>query len=252
MSFTRACVFLLVVFSLILGACASKNHVSQEYQESLRGRTERTSKRTVLLFLIDGLPVSTLQEQLEARRLPNIKNYFQAHSQRIYLARTPFPSLTFPGIGSPLTEKPLDQNGLYGNLVLQDGEPLNLESPANYLKLNQMIKGDNVFARLRAKGLKTVSIDYGFRADTDASMDANDSEAALAILNKDYARVDGKLIESLRSLLSDTYTSRWPDFIFVHLIGVDFLSHDFGPKSQEVAKYLRFLDQELGSTLKAL
>lgn len=81
---------------------------------------------------------------------------------------------------------------------------------------------------------------------------ARDSRTALAILNKDFNYADEKLIDSLQRLVEDNRPSAWPDFIFLHLVGVDFTSHDEGPNSPDVENYLRKLDAKLGPVLRIL
>ncbi|HEY8270935.1 MAG TPA: alkaline phosphatase family protein [Pseudobdellovibrionaceae bacterium] len=246
----------LLLFSLwacAMAACASNGHVAEEYNENLVNRgLHQTSKQTVILFLIDGLPLSTFQEQWAAGNLPQIKKYFIANADKLHVARTTFPALTFPGVGSLLTERTVDQNELYGNKILKEGESLDFESPVNNQKLNDLIRGRNIFARLEKKGLKTVSFDYNFIADSSAHMAPQDAKAGLAILDKKYDYVDSKLIGSLEDLLNQTDPKVWPDFIFIHLIGIDLTSHDQGPKSQTVRKYLTYLDHELRGVFKTL
>lgn len=252
MSFLKFPFFLVGASAFFFLACVSNRHVSDKYNDLIGHQIRATSKRTTLVFLVDGLPVSTLREGLSSGQLSQMKKYFLGSREQFYLARTTFPSLTFSGVGSLLTEKSPDQNGLFGNRILQQGEHIDFESPQNLKKLNQMIQGENIFSRLRAKGLKTVSFDYGFNADADAHMEEYDSEVALAILEKNYARVDAKLMGSLRVLLERTTPKLWPDFIFVHLIGLDLLSHDQGAKSSAVKKYLEFLDLEFAGVFHFL
>jgi hypothetical protein len=244
--------FFAFIAVISLAACASVHHVSDEYRESFGGAARSTSHRTVILFLIDGLPAFTLQRELQQGHLPEIENYFVRGKNQIYLARTTFPSLTFPGIGSLLTERPVNANGLYGNQILHQGERINFESPLNTSELADLTRGQNIFARLHGKGFKSVSIDYAFNADADASIRAEDIEAALDIEDKHYEKVDNKLIQSLEDLLNTTDAKQWPDFIFVHLVGVDFLTHDYGPEAPEVRKYLRTLDTNLKGVLRTL
>ncbi|MGZ6441618.1 MAG: alkaline phosphatase family protein [Pseudobdellovibrionaceae bacterium] len=244
---------LLSFWGCTLAACASNFHVAEEYKENLVNRgLQQTSEKTVILFLVDGLPLSTFQEQLALGNLPQIRKYFIANTDKFYLARTTFPALTFPGVGALLTERTVDQNELYGNKILKEGESLDFESPAYHQKLNDLIRGRNIFARLEKKGLKTVSFDYNFSADSSAHMDPEDGEVGLAILNKKYDYADSKLIGSLEDLLNKTAPKAWPDFIFIHLIGIDLTSHDQGPKSSAVRKYLTYLDHELSGVFKTL
>lgn len=242
---------ILLILPFVL-SCVSRPHIADEYQELMKSDGQPTSGKTVLVFLVDGLPLSTLKEQLKLKKLPQIQKFFLSDKKQIFIARTTFPSLTFPGISSLLTERPVDQNGIYGNTVLYEDEKLEFESPLNFAALNKRLQGKNILSRLKAKGLKTASFSYSFQSDSAAHMEINDTNAALAIQQKNYAFVDKKTIHSLEFLLANTAEKEWPDFIFIHLIGVDFLSHDQGAKSIEVKKHLEFLDQELANSFKIL
>lgn len=213
---------------------------------------QATSGKTVIVFLIDGLAVSTLQRGLEDRKIPEMSQYFFRNKKQAYLARTTFPSLTFPAIGSLLTEKPIEQNGLYGNQIYYKDMKIDFESPRHLANLRDIVRGKNIFSRLHSKGLKSVSIDYAFTADSDAHMDLDDFETALDIKHKRYDKVDGKLIHSLKNLLDATDPKAWPDFIFVHLVGIDFMSHDHGPNSVKVQNYLQDLDGKLKGVFDTL
>ncbi len=233
--------------------CASYPHVAKEYREALEDSdTTKTSNRTVLVFLIDGLPALSLKSELANGKLPTIKDYFLKGQSEFQLARTPFPSLTFPGIGSLLTERPVNEHGIYGNHMLKQGRNLSFESPQQYDELNKMIRGKTVFRRLREKGFKTAAINFNFNKGTDARMELYDLEVLKAIQEKRYSDIDKKLIGSLHALLTDTQVEAWPDFIFVHLVGVDFTSHDKGPTSEATKNYLAFLDKELKPVLELL
>lgn len=245
--------FLILCTLAFASSCATKNHLENEYKESLNSAGNlTTSDRTVVIILIDGLPVATLKTELEKRHLSHIQRYFRIRRGQVPMARTSFPSLTFPGIGALLMERPIDQTGIYGNSILHDGETLDFESPLNYPRLNNMFAGQNIYSRLRAKGLKSISVEYSFDANSDAHMERGDTQAALSIQNRDYEFVDTKLTTSLTQLLKNTETQRWPDFIFLHLIGLDLTSHNHGANSPEARKYLNFLDQKLGNIFSVL
>ncbi len=238
-----------ILLLLFCTSCATNSHLSEEYREVVR---KPTSGRTVILFLVDGMALPTLQAQLGTGRLPNIQNYFIGPSGHYYMAHTTFPSLTYPAIAALLTERPTHLNGLYGNVILADGKTLSFEKPSNLDKANQMIEGSNIFSRLKRKGLKSVSLDYAFHANSDAHLKTKDIKIGYAIHDKNYGYVDGYILNSLERLLKENEPQFWPDFIFVHLVGLDFLSHDHGPQSPEVMQYLEILDKKLGNTLKYL
>jgi len=239
--------FLLLpcLFISFLCSCATRQRLAMDYQYEVKDRPS-VSARTVIFFLVDGLPVETLRKEMSRGKLPNLSRYFTGRRGGFDLARTVFPSLTYPAIASLLTEKPVDQSGVVGNLQNVDGKVINFESPSNSGQLNQMITGRNIFARLKAKGLRTASLDYYFHADSAVHTQSGDVEAGLSYIDQGYAYVDQKTLESLELLLTGSKPSQWPDFVFVHLIGVDLMSHDKGPFSTDVTDYLETLDSEIG------
>jgi hypothetical protein len=163
-----------------------------------------------------------------------------------------FPSLTYPSIASLLTESSIDQNGIYGNTIRVGKDEFVLSSFNEYAHLNQLIEGHNVFQRLAAKGYRTVSLAYAFHAASTAHTELADLKAGLSIQDQDYAYVDNKTVDSLSILLRKTMPAFWPDFVFVHLVGVDFTSHDKGPDDERVKEYLERLDARLGEVFKTL
>ena len=110
---------------VFLGACTTQNRIADKYQAL--GPQGPTSKRTVLFFLIDGLQIRTVAQGIKHQRLPQLKKFFVDPSRGFHFARTTFPSLTYPAIVSLLTEKPIDQNGIYGNTIIQEDEKISFE-----------------------------------------------------------------------------------------------------------------------------
>lgn len=237
---------------LWLAACATPKHVVDEYQEYSEKHVQKKSSRTVILFLVDGLSVSTVTEELTAGSLPEMDHYFVGEKKSIYRARSSFPSLTFPAIGSLLAQGAVEKHGIYGNLVLDDEKIVNYEDPQSFFKANSKIDHENIFSRLESRGFKTVSLDYSFNANAGVGVQLADANAAAAIFEKNYFFVDKSLISSLEELLSKTKPQEWPDFIYVHLIGIDFTSHDQGPDSLQVRQYLQKLDHELKDVFNML
>ncbi len=236
----------------ILSSCATRYEVPRDYSTQIRRESTRESKRTVVFFLIDGMSFQALMPQLENNRLLNLKAHFLGNAQPVWTAHSIFPSLTFPNLSSLLREKPIHKTGALGNKVISNGRLLDFENLADIDGFAQMIKGNNVFTRLAEKGQRTVSFDYGLGLDATFHSALIDLNAGIAFSNKDYLYLDQKKIESLRILLSQEKPQYWPDFIFIHLVGVDFLSHIHGPKSKEVANYLVALDQSLSEVFKLL
>ncbi len=243
---------LLLVLSAALTACATRYDLAEDYGDRIGQDGSHSSGQTVIFFLIDGLQAAMLQREMQAGHLPQLQAYFLPHGGGIGLARTIFPSLTFPAIGSLLTQRPVDRTGLIGNQIVSDGRIVNFEDPAGHPELNRMIGGMTVFDRLRARNLRSVSLDYAFHTGSTAHTDARDVKAGVAILNHEYAYVDDKTLDSLDLLLKKTPTTQWPDFIFVHLVGVDFTSHDAGPDAPEVLDVLAEIDGRLAPIFRRL
>ena len=248
---------MLMIAWLFIGiSCASRYGALENYKNTLTlNETKglrKSSNRTVILFLIDGLPVSTLQSQFDQKRLKHIKNYFLGSKDKFSIARSAFPSITFPSIASLLTEQTIDQHGVYGNKIFSRGENYDFESPNDFSQLNAMVQGKNIFSRLTSKNQTSVSFSYTFNQDATAHIDGLDFKSGLAVQTQDYSYVDLKLIDSLGIFLEGTNPSMWPDFIYVHLVGVDLLSHQNGPKSNSVISHLQLLDQKLNKVFKIL
>lgn len=242
---------ILLLIATAVAACASRREVAEDYHEVLGQNAAPASKRTVLLILVDGLPVETLSTEIKAGAVPNLTRYFNA-GQKFFEARSTFPSLTFPAISSLLTGQPVDGTGVYGNLVRRDGRVYDMELFTDYPELNKLLQDKIVFARLKTKGLRSASFDYAFQTGSTVHTQTEDLKAGLSIGDQDYTYVDNKSIDSLRKLLKSTNPDLWPDFIFIHLVGVDLTSHDKGPDSPAVLAYLQGLDKRLGGVFEAL
>lgn len=249
--FSRPTIKLAVVLALfgMNWGCSTTSEISSRYQSAIDAPT---SGATTLVFLIDGLPVRTLKKALENGDLPNIKKFFLGDKKEFYQARPVFPSLTYPNLTSLITEMPVGQHRIYGNKVFLGGQFFDFESPSTHRFYNEHIDNKNVFHRLGQKGLKTAAIGYNFWSNTTVATNPADIEAAVKILEKDYLDVDSKLVTSLQLLLEETSPSKWPDFVFIHLIGLDFTNHDHGPDTQEAYVYLRKIDLMLETVLDIL
>lgn len=237
---------------LILVSCATRYDLPQDYWHQLRRHAGPESKRTVILFLVDGLSLQALRPQLEKGRLPNLQGHFLSGGRQLMTAHSIFPSLTFPNISSLLSGKPVHVTGALGNKVVNQGRLMDFESLSDRNDFGQMIAGNTVFNRLAAKGQRTVSLDYGLGVDATFRSEVIDLKSGLALAGDDYLYLDQKKLDSLKLLLSQENPSQWPEFIFIHLIGVDYLSHSYGAGSRQVADYLVSLDQSMKDVLKLL
>ncbi|AZZ36777.1 hypothetical protein CIK05_08225 [Bdellovibrio sp. qaytius] len=245
----RLSLLLAIMLSVIVG-CASRYEPSESYNEVVTHSPHRQkSKQTVVFFLIDGLSVSVLNKQLNKNLLPEIKNHFK--TSPLILAHSVFPSLTFPNISSILRENSVDQTGAIGNSIFYNKKLIRFEEPADRFYFSEYMRGNNIFTRLKSQQQKTVSLDYGlgFDADVKANFDLN---SALATGFQNYSYLDQKKIESLNLLLKDQDVDQWPEFIFIHIVGLDFISHSQGAHSVAAYKYLETLDRDLKPLFETL
>ena len=105
---------------------------------------------------------------------------------------------------------------------------------------------ETVFSRLHSQSRSSMSLAHFFYFGATVRQ-ADDLKSAVAYAASNYDYVDGKALGSLEALLeSTTPESPLPAFTFVHLIGVDAISHRFGPASREARDYLASVDRELG------
>lgn len=234
----------------VLTSCVSKDHLSEKYKD-FKADHPQNSPQTVVLFLVDGLSLDLATGELKNSKLPNMNRFFKVSDQKPLKAHAGFPSLTFPTIASILTERPINEHGIYGNSILKDSKVIDLSSPTCYAILNKMISDQNIFSRLGAQSASTVSLDFAFESNSSVCI-SGDLGDAVSVVGKNYAELDEKILESLKRLLDSTEDTKWPAFIFVHLVGVDFLSHDQGPDAPAVKEYLEALDQKLAPVFEIL
>lgn len=244
----------LVTLATVLGGCASSGRVHSEYRkEILESDWARPADRTVVLFLIDGMSEAALQAALARGDLPNLeRHFFTGPRGASYRAKTVFSSSTYPGIVSLLTTSPVSRHGVISNRLLSRGEELNFENVLSSRNpLHKFMGPSSVFARLAAQGYGSVNLSEPFRAGALVSYPRRIDDG-LYYLNQNYSGIDFQVIESLEKLLDRTPKSDWPAFVFVHLIGLDALSHKYGLHSRLAGEYFRKLDHRLGPALARL
>lgn len=247
-------ILLALLLLALYAACATRYSVAHKYQEILEDKLQKVNtSETVVFFLVDGLSKDLLKSQLSSGKLPQISKHFLNKSDRIYEAYAAFPSLTYTNIAGLLSEKPVHLSGAFGNTVFyKQKEIIHFESIFDRLRFAKRIQGNNIFSRLQEKQLSTASFDYGLGADATVATAVEDLSSGIAATFKNYLYLDNKRLEALEKTLTDAEPEAWPHFIFVHLIGVDFLSHQYGPESKIVKDYLRNLDAQLAKVFTLL
>ena len=240
---------LLIISSFIL-SCAHRNRVSEEYLDKTKNESS-TSNKTVVFILIDGLSTSILGQQFKNNNLPHIKTFFLKPGQQIGKAHSVFPSLTYTNISGILREQPVHRTGSLGNKLIYKNKLIDFESLGDRKYFTELTSKDNIFTRLQEKKYFTVSLDYGLGSAATVSS-SFDFQSGYAASQLDYEYLDRKKIDSLKILLTESSPKNWPEFVFIHLIGLDFSSHRFGPLSTEVMTYLQKMDSDLQEVLQIL
>ncbi len=248
---TKLFVLLFILYST---ACATRSDLHDDYKSKLGESKQRRSfkpKKTAVLFLVDGLSYEVLKSKLNDGSLPNLRAFFLSQGQSLRRAHSVFPSLTFPNIASLLKEKPVDQTNALGNSLIYNNKRINFDNLGDRGEFSRFMVGDNIFQRLAQKNYFTVSLDYGLGPDASVASEF-DFQSAYAVSQTDYRYIDLKKIDALKILLTETKAAAWPDFVFVHLVGLDFLSHKLGPLAKSSLDYLKMLDRDLGPVLSIL
>jgi hypothetical protein len=237
--------FILFLSFVFVSACATRYSPQENYKEHLASLPPTKTKSTTVLFLVDGLSTRVLEQAQKKGRVPRIAHHFLSDGNKINHARAIFPSLTYPNVASLLKMAPVHETGALGNSVVVDGRLLSFENPDHRIYFSHQMRGENIFTRLKEKGLRSVSLDYGLAADADVSAETFDIKTGIAIRLENHIYLDEKKLESLKLLLSQHPPAQWPEFIFVHLIGLDFISHQYGADSKQAHEYLQNLDRFL-------
>lgn len=235
--------FSILCCLFLLNACARTVQVNE--------RKFSTSKTTVVLFLVDGLSSPSLQNAINSDSMPATRDFFLSDKAEFTQARATFPTLTYSNIASILTTKNIgDQPIISNHMIVQDRE-LDFEKAQFHNKLRELNDPINVFARLKAQGKRSASFAYVFGHNASDFMDAGITEG-LEYNKHQYEKLDGRLLRNLKAYLDSNRPENWPEFIFVHLVGVDGTAHLYGPNSKESKKYLARLDQLLKPVLQKL
>lgn len=213
----------------------------------------REHGRTVALFLVDGLSAKTLQSALEKGLMPSTRRFFLQQQSSFALGRAAFPSLTYPNLSAILTTRKVGEMPVISNHVLDaNGKLLNFELAKFHPQLRERVDSISVIDQLEKSGRETATFSYVFGLNARNHMRVGIREG-LDYSRHDYQKLDNRLIENLEEfLLGRKNPATWPEFIYVHLIGVDALSHTHGPRSPEVRAYLAWLDSRLAKTYRLL
>lgn len=235
---------LLAGIFMVLTACASGLTVS--------GPASRASDRTVVLFVVDGLAASALRDALASGRMPATKEFFLRGQAGFTLARASFPTLTYPNLASILTARPVGAQPVISNHMLVGKDKLNFESHKDHDELRRRVDPISVIETLKQEGRSTASFSYVLGMNSPVHMEAG-LEEGLNYTRQDFQSLDERLLLSLEDFLIDgRRPAEWPEFIYVHLVGVDGTAHHHGIQSKDTQDYLAWLDEQLVPVLRLL
>lgn len=213
----------------------------------------RKNARTVVLFMVDGLSVKALQAAFRKGLMPHTHRFFLRGDAKFAIGQAEFPSLTYPNIASVLTTKPVGEHPVISNHILYpSGKVMNFEAAKFHPLLRATVDPISLIQELKNEGRETASFSYVFGLNADSHMQVGITEG-LEYSRHDYHDLDERLIANFEEFLAGRKNPHtWPDFIYMHLVGVDGVSHMFGPRSREALSYLSWLDSRLSRVLRTL
>ena len=180
-----------------------------------------------------------------------MEKFFLEGKKGFPLARATFPSLTYPNISSILTAKRMGEQPVIANHVVVNGEVVNYESHVTHRALRESIDPQTVLGQMESEGRETASFSYIFAENASTHMLFGLKEG-LEYKHEEYKKLDGRLIENMETFLSSREPNQWPEFIYIHIVGVDGVAHHHGAKSKEVIEHLAWLDARLNKTFRLL
>lgn len=246
--------FVVALTALVnLTSCQTSRAVTFAYNDATYGGEHyKSSDRTSVLFLMDGLSTEMLRTSLQTSNVPNISDAFTLSTKaRFAVGRAAFPSLTFPNIASILTGHPVSEHSVTGNRVMIDDKIVNFESVTNWEQLALTLQRRTIFYKLAEDSQSSVSYSYAFSGGATAYQTTS-AAAAAGYLESDYVSIDTQTLTSLKTLLLSTQLSKWPRFIFVHIVGIDATAHSNGPFDKSVQAYIHAIDAQLREVFQIL
>lgn len=244
---------LALASALVLGGCQTASSVSDEYVNTVaEDQYVAGVAKTSIVFVIDGLSIENFRLALSSNRIPEIANFFHLSNRRGFrIGRASFPSLTYPNLTSILTGQTTAAHPITGNRIFLDNKVVNFESVLSWKTLDSLVANQLIFKQLTDRGETSVSFSYPFPGGASAHLEKTIG-MGLNYLEKDFAAIDLGVLASLKILLEKSEAVQWPRFIFVHLIGVDSLSHEYGPDSSRVQSHLNKIDSRLAQIFRLL
>ena len=236
----------------VLSSCTSGLRSTRAGADQGASQAFRRSGRVVALFLVDGLSVPALQAAFRKGLMPHTRRFFLRGRASFPVAQAAFPTQTYPNLSSILTARPIGEQPVVSNhVVLPNGKLADYESASQHEALRALVEPLSVFSRLGAQGRESASFSYVLGMSATHHMRVGVNEG-LEYRAHDYEALDGRLLGELEELLRARSPREWPDFLYVHLVGVDATAHAYGSLSPESMRYLAWLDKRLAPVLRLL
>ncbi|MCX6339666.1 MAG: alkaline phosphatase family protein [Candidatus Aureabacteria bacterium] len=208
----------------------------------------------VVLVLIDGCRADLFDEMVRAGDLPAIKKYFVDRGSSAACALSTVPSITtasvaaiicgaYPGHVDVIGNRWFDQAGLRRNEVF---------SVSDFYTPNEYMRRKTIFEILGDE--MTVSVcNRSSRGSTyNISMYYN-LVAMRNYLFGDWGKVDESFLEQFGDVVECANREGvFPRLTFIHLPGLDHVSHCHGSFSREARAHLKKIDKAIGELMEAL
>ena len=212
-------------------------------------------RRCAVVFFVDCMIATSVDELLAAGKLPNIRRYFADGGVKVKVASTVLPTITYPATASMLTGRMPGGHGVVGNQWFDRKECRyrSYVSPWTY----DLVDGDyevaNVFEMLAEVGEDSAVITCPNRRGAKIVL-ANRISGAVCYAHGCYEQIDW--ISAVRvgevGDIVNRQSRRWPQLLLVYLPGCDEIMHTAGPGSARYRRGLENVDRCIGAVCEAL
>lgn len=211
----------------------------------------RLPDRAAVLFIVDGLDLTCMDELLALGELPNIKGRLIARGTVVDHAVTCLPSITYAVLTSILTGQLPGTHGILGNKWF-DRARLRVHNYATiktYRDVGQHFRVPTVYEYLEDE--LTVSIQCAMRRGATRIID-NWATSGINWYFQGFDEVN-KLVamrfELIARIANDV--GRWPLFVNAYFPGLDEIGHRYGADSERYRRSVINVDTQIGRILDA-
>lgn len=217
----------------------------------VRGGRMQFPERSAVIFFVDGLSRSVLDDMLADEQLPSIQQWFVERGVLVDGTVSSLPPLTYANATSILTGLLPGHHGILGHQWFDRYELLlrDYGSAATYRQVNEDIAAPTVYDILSDHF--TVSVQNHTRRGVTVSID-HALVSGVNWLTHRFSDVDrrvGKCMDGIHALAERG--ARWPILLMNYFPGVDEIGHHFGPDSPQYRAAIRVADRAIGEVIAA-